>query len=415
MAELYGKLTDDGGRADAQEARNGLRHMLSLSLTKVADGLIDPKLVLSWLMNALGAPAVLVGLLVPIREAGALLPQIALAGWVRGLAHRKRAWTLGSLGQGIAASGICLAALTLEGVQAGVAITLCLAVLAVSRACASVSYKDILGKTIPKTRRGSVTGVAGSVSSVAVIVFALLLLSGMLREVVWLALAVGLAAALWLIAAALFSRLEEQASEPEAHPGLDLTPLRADAQFRWFILTRGALTATALAPPYLVLLEAGDGALNRLGAMVLASAAAAFVSSYVWGRLADRSSRKVLSLAGFAGGGVAMLMAVVAAALGWAQIFGVIPAILFVLMVAYQGVRSGRSTYLVDMSPEDQRSNYAALANTAIGILLLVTGLIGGALSFVGPMAALVGFAALSVLGGLLALKLKEVKQAQDA
>ena len=407
--EIYGRLTDDRGEADGQEARNGLRHMLSLSLTKVADGLIDPKLVLAWMMNALGAPAALIGLLVPVRVAGALVPQLALAGWVQGMAHRKWAWVTGSLGQGLAAAVICLVALTMQGLAAGIAIVAALAVLAVARACSSVSYKDVLGKTIPKTRRGSVTGVAGSVASVAVIVFALLLMSGLLHNVGTLAVAVGLAAVLWFVAAGLFSQLEEEASEPGEKAVLDLSPLREDAQFRHFILVRGALTATALAPPYLVLLEGGDGALQRLGAMVLASAAAAFVSSYIWGRLSDRSSRKVLMLSGF-GGAVAMLVAVAASALGWAETFGVIPAILFGLMIAYQGVRSGRSTYLVDMAPADSRSSYAALANTAIGVLLLVTGVLGGALSFVGPMAALLGFAALSALGGALALGLNEVE-----
>ena len=60
--------------ACAEEPRNRLVHLVSLSATKLADGLIDPKLVLSWLITALGAPAALAGLLVPVREAGALLP-----------------------------------------------------------------------------------------------------------------------------------------------------------------------------------------------------------------------------------------------------------------------------------------------------------------------------------------------------
>ena len=401
--ELYGTLTDDDGEATRTEARNGARHMVSLSMTKVADGLIDPKLVLSWLMNGLGAPAVLVGALVPVREAGALLPQLFLAGWVESMRHRKWAWITGCLGQGLAAAAICLFALTLEGWAAGLAIVAALAVLAVSRACASVSYKDILGKTIPKTRRGSVKGVAG-------LVFALLLMSGLVQNTPALIVAIGLAAGLWFCAAAVFSTLREKPSEPEAREGLDFTPLREDAQFRWFIAVRGLLTATALAPPYLVLLEGGEGALSRLGALVLASAAAAFVSSYVWGRLSDVSSRRVLMLSGLSGA-VAMLAAVAAALLGWASVYGVIPAILFVLMIAYQGVRSGRSTYLVDMAPEDARSTYAALANTAIGVLLLVTGLIGGALSFVGPVAALLGFAVLSAAGGIMALRLREVER----
>ncbi|MGY9049166.1 MAG: MFS transporter, partial [Rhodobacterales bacterium] len=276
-------------------------------------------------------------------------------------------------------------------------------------ALCSVSYKDILGKTIPKTRRGAVKGVAGSVSSAAVIVFALLLMSGLLQDVTPLALAVGFAACLWLLAALLFSRLEEEASERGARDTLDFTPIREDAQFRRFVAVRGLLTVTALAPPYLVLL-AGDSALQGLGAMVLASSLAAFLSSYVWGRLSDQSSRRVLALSGF-GGAVAMALAVAVSLAGWAGPIWVLPVILFVLMIAYQGVRSGRGIYLVDMAPEDGRASYAALANTLIGGLLLVTGLIGGGLSFIGPVAALAGFALLSLAGGALALGLKEVEQ----
>ncbi|WP_116597298.1 MFS transporter [Primorskyibacter marinus] len=408
---VFQALTGSEAKADQRDARNGLRHMAALSMTKVADGLIDPKLVLSWLLNAIGAPAYLTGLLVPIREAGALLPQLALAGWVRRMKYRKWAWIAGSAGQGVSAAGIALAALTLQGVAAGLVICGLLAVLAVSRACASVSYKDVLGKTVAKTRRGAVTGVAGSASAVGVVVFALLLMSGWLQSVSALAVAVGLAACLWLGAALLFSTLKEDASEDRDAPAIDLSPLREDAQFRRYILVRGALTATALAPPYLVLLSGGDGsALGKLGALVLASAAASFVSSYVWGRLSDRSSRWVLALCGF-GGALAIGAAPLAAWAGVAQIQLVIPAILFALMLAYHGVRQGRSTYLVDMSPEDERSTYAALANTVIGVLLLVTGALGGGLSLLGPVAALCAFAGLSAVGGVLALGLREVER----
>ncbi|UMA63759.1 MFS transporter [Roseivivax marinus] len=409
LREVYGTLTDDDGDASAREARNGLRHMVSLSVQKVADGLIDPKLVLAWLMNVLGAPAYLVGFLVPIREAGALLPQILLAGPTEALRHRKWVWVAGCAVQGGGALGIALSALMLDGAAAGVAICLSLAVLACARAACSVSYKDILGKTVPKTRRGAVKGVAGSASSAAVLVFALLLISGLLQEKGPLVVAILVASALWFLASAVFATLEEKPSEPGKSRGLDLSPLREDAQFRRFIAARGALTATALAPPYLVILSGGDSALQRLGALLLASAAAAFVSSYVWGRLSDRSSRKVLMLSGLSGG-IAMAVAALAGAMGWTDGVVIAPLILFVMQIAYQGVREGRGTYLVDMAPADKRSTYAALANTSIGVLLLVAGAFGGALSAGGAVWALAGFAVLSCVGALIAVGLNEVE-----
>jgi hypothetical protein len=407
---FYESLTG-GTEVRDVEARNGLRHMVSLTMTKVADGLIDPKLVLSWLAGTLGVPAAIIGSFVSIREAGALLPQIVFAGRVEAMKHRKWAWVAGSVGQGLMAAVIVLVALTLEGMAAGLAIAGALAILAASRALCSVSYKDILGKTVEKTRRGAITGVAGSVASLAVLGFAALLIFGVGQETVPVVIAISLAAGLWIAGAALFSGLEEKASdETDNRPAINLTPLREDAQFRRFIATRGALTVTALAPPYFVLLGGGDKALSGLGALLLASSAAAFLSSYVWGRFADKSSRKVLSLSGFTAA-VFMGLAVVLDAMGLAEPIWVVPVVLFGLMLAYQGVRQGRSVYLVDMSPEDARSSYAALANTLIGTLLLAVGALGGLLAMAGPQVALSGFAVLSVLGGMLALGLDEVEE----
>ncbi|MFW2542190.1 MFS transporter [Primorskyibacter sp. 2E107] len=406
---LYDTVAETDGETPPGEARNALRHIGSLSTTKIADGLIDPKLVLSWLGQALGAPAAITGLFVPIREAGALLPQILLAGWVQKMTHRKWAWVLGSAGQGIGAALIVLSALTLEGMAAGLAICAALALLALSRAACSVSFKDILGKTIAKHRRGTVTGVAGSAASLAVVIFALLLMSGLLREQAPVIAAIGLAAGLWLAAAALFSTLEEDPSDTGEAQSLDFTPLREDGNFRRFIAVRGLLTVTALAPPYFVLLGGGQGALKGLGALLLASALASFVSSYVWGRLADHSARLVLALSGLCGAGFALL-AVAAETFGWSGSGYVIPAILFGFMLAYQGVRRGRSVYLVDISPEESRARYAALANTVIGGLLLAVGGLGGALAVGGPLVALAGFAVLSLIGGLLAFRLRDEK-----
>lgn len=399
------------------EPRNALTAAASLTMTKLSDGLIDPKLVLSWLLTTLGAPALYVGLLVPIREAGALLPQLVAADRVRGMAVRKRVWVAGSAGQGLAAAGMVVAALTLGGAAAGAAICALLAVLAVSRSLCSVSFKDVLGKTVAKTRRGTVTGLAGSVASAGVIAFALLLMTGWVDRLTLVLFALGLTAALWLMAAALFATLKETASDaapPEGSPLRHLALLREDARLSRFIAVRGCLTATALAPPFLVLLAsgAGEARFDQLGALLLASAAASFLSSYVWGRLSDRSSRKVLILAG----GLGALSLAASLALWAAGLFGATWAVttcLFVLMIAYHGVRSGRSTYLVDMAPEDNRAGYTAVSNTVIGAILLASGGFGALASLMGPALPVALFAGLCVVAALIALGLEEVETGQ--
>jgi len=416
---------DDEGRVCAdipesacnQEPGNFFKHVGSLALTKSADGLIDPKLVLSWLMTSLGAPVALIGLLVPVREAGALLPQLLTAGFLRRLQRRKWAWAAGSLVQGLAAAAIGLVAISMTGVAAGWAMVIALAILALARSICSVCYKDVLGKTIDKSRRGTATGLAGSIASVSVIVYALILSSNLVDRMLLVTGGLFLAGAAWIVAALLFATLQEEAGATEGGKTAlkeafnNFTYLRDDRQLLRFILTRGLLTATALAPPFMIAVgsEAGEG-YDKLGFLVLASALASLCSSFVWGRLSDRSSRKVLVFS-------ALVAAVILAATSWLAFAGtlgggiILPVLLFGLMIAYQGVRLGRSTHLVDMADKDTRAAYTALSNTIIGLLLLAGGVFSLIANWFGGEVVLAIMAGMSGLAILAAWGLEEVQR----
>lgn len=204
-------------------ARAFLTHVVSLTATKTADSIINPKLVLSWLLGTLGAPAWAVGALVPVREAGALLPQIALAPRVAASRQRKWFWVAGSFAQGMAALGIAASALWLEGVAAGVAIVGFLAILAIARSSCSVSYKDALARTVAKGERGTVSGTAGSLASVFALGFAALLAAGIVPlEPVAIAGAIVVAAALWIGASLLFMTLDEPKRTNGDAPGIGI-------------------------------------------------------------------------------------------------------------------------------------------------------------------------------------------------
>lgn len=279
--------------------------------------------------------------------------------------------------------------------------------LALARSACSVSHKDVFGRTVAQSRRGKVTGLAGTVSAAAVVVLAGLLIAGILRSEGAVIGVIALAGLCWIGAAAIFAGIEEAPGEmdgPDLSVGY-LSILRGDANLRRFIFVRGLLTSTALAPPFFVLLASEEAGLGRLGMLVLASSLAAFLSSYVWGRFADRDSRFVLLGAG-ALGAAGMLAAI---GLHMAGLAGAIPVALFVLMLGWHGVRLARTIYLVDISDEALRARNTALANTAIGVILLLAGGLGGVLSMIGPMAALAGFAVMALAGGLLALRLRPV------
>ncbi|TVQ61532.1 MAG: MFS transporter [Phycisphaerales bacterium] len=404
-----------------EQPRNFTVHVASLTLTKAGDGLADPKLTLAWLLTALGAPAGMIGLLVPVREAGSLLPQLVTAGVLRKLPVRKWAWALGSVAQALALIGIAATAFTMEGPAAGAAIIGLLAVFAVARSVCSVTYKDVLGKTVSKATRGTATGSAATASAGVVLAFGALLSFGIIPLTVPnVAIVLLVAAGCWLAAAALFATLAEAPGSTEGGQSAlrvavrQVGLLRTDAPLRRFIVTRGLLTATALAPPYVLAMSGvdGDNGLGRLGPFLIASATASLVSSYIWGRMSDRSSRRVMILAGVIGAATMAGAAVAGlAGVGGATGLWLFPTLLFVLMIAHQGVRVGRATHIVDMATEETRAAYTALSNTAIGVLLLAAGATAAVAQRFGFEATLLLFAGMSALAALSATRLDEAQR----
>ncbi len=406
-----------------EQPRNYGVHLVSLSLTKIGDGLADAKLVLSWLLDALGAPALTVALLVPVRESLSLLPQLAVAGWMRRHAVRKWFWVGGSLGQAACLLAMAAAAWRLDGAIAGWTIVGLLAVFSLARGVCSVASKDVLGKTIAKQRRGTLNGYASTAAGLGVIALGLVLQlePGSERGIEFFVGLLAVAAALWFLAAGVFALLEEYpgASDGGAnalHEAMaSLGSVLEDSQLRRFLIARALLVSTALMAPFIAILsrDLGGSNLSDLGILVLASGVAASVSASVWGRWSDRSSRKVMAAAGalaaLAGLAVSTCALLVTQGGAWlAYLFG---ALYFVLCIAHTGVRLGRKTHLVDMAGSDRRASYVAISNTLIGIVLLLGGAAGVLAQAAGPAFTVLTFSVLAGLGALASLALEETQQ----
>lgn len=254
---------------------------------------------------------------------------------------------------------IGVTALMLEGAAAGWTIVALLAVFGLARSVCSVSYKDVLGKTVSKTTRGTATGTASSVAAAGVLAFGFLLSVAIIPlTVTSIAIALIVAGILWLAAGFAFTTIKEEPGANEVGgDGVStaisqFSLLKDDPQLGRFIAVRGLLIATALAPPFLLALagEVGGQSLSALGPFVIASALASMLSGYVWGRFADRSSRFVLISAAIMSGVILGAVGVNSfAETGLTKINWLMACALFVLIVSYQGVRLGRSTHLTDM------------------------------------------------------------------
>jgi hypothetical protein len=130
--------------------------LCSLVLTKTGDLLASPKIVLAWLLGSIGAPPFLIAWLVPIRESGSLIPQLAIGAWVRRHPRRAGFWVMGSAMQGVCVAGMALAVWKLDGWQAGLAVLGLLIVFSLSRGFCSVSMKTCRGSALPC---GTVIGI----------------------------------------------------------------------------------------------------------------------------------------------------------------------------------------------------------------------------------------------------------------
>ena len=396
-------------------------HLIAMIANKTGDLVASPKLVLPWLMGAIGAPTWMIGLLVPIRESLALLPQLAVAGWMRRKAVRKGFWIAGAAVQGLSVIGMIGAALVSGATLAGVLIILLLVIFSLGRGVCSVAYKDVQGKTVAKTRRGTLSGYAASAAGGLTVVLGVVLwlVPASTHSLAPLLILLAIAGALWLLAALVFAALHEHPGATDgggnalaaAWQSLSLIPGKPG--FARFIAVRGLLVATALAAPYYAELarESGGHGIANLAVLLALSGLASLIAAPVWGRFSDRSSRQVLALTGV----LAAALNLGVAGCAWAGaggVLGVWPFAIgyFVLAGLHAGVRLGRKTYLTDLADENDRAQLTAVANTSIGVVLLAG---GGLIAAIGTFGAAVAVAALAVptlAAAALALGLPEVE-----
>lgn len=429
VEELYNRITgDEDARVcrDIPEAacddqpRNFFAYLWANLLGKIADEIASAKLVIPWLLGALGAPAAYIGFLVPIREGGVLLPQLVVAAAVRHLPVRKPVWVAGALLSMTSLLGMAWVAMTMEGAAAGIGIITMLLIYSLSRGLCSVSAKDVLGKTVSKSRRGALMGWSASLSGLAVLALGLWLGTANLQQsdtVLFAGLFIG-AAVTWLLAAAIFALIREQAGATEGG-GNALTValkqfrlLHTDSILRRFIIARTLLLSVALASPFYVLVaqQSTDAGLVGLGALIVANGLANSVSAPFWGYIGDRASRDVMAIAA-TGAGLLGVFTWISHTLAWAWVFsepGM--AIIFLLLnIMHSGTRLGRKIYLVDMATGDNRAAYVALSNTVIGVMMLIGGLIGLLGDWLGAAAILLVLGVGSILAAVYIMRLPSV------
>ena len=283
----------------------------------------------------------------------------------------------------------------------------------------SIAAKDVLGKVIPKKKRGNISGLAASIAGFATLTFGLMMwfFSGQ-KEQNTVLIALCLGAVLWVVAALFYSRINEYKGATQGGKNGFLNALSKlkllyqDKQFAHFVITRAFLLCSALSAPfYIILASSQQFEFSLLAVFLAVSGLASLISGPIWGRLSDFSSQKVLVIS-------ALLVtingvSVFVIATWYSQLFEyawVIPGFYFLLCIAHQGVRLGRKTYLVDMAQGNKRTDYVSVSNTVIGILLLMLGSIGLLEAFLSTAQLILLYSLLGLLGAISAIFLPQAE-----
>jgi MFS family permease len=395
--------------------------MCSNIFTKLGDTLSNPKTVLAWVMSYVSAPVYLISFIVPIRESGSMLPQLVIASYIRTKEKRKWVYIIGALLQFASIAAIGFVSLNTEGAIAGWLIILFLITFSLSRGLCSVASKDVLGKTIPKTRRGKLKGYTVAISGVLVLLAGLYMIYKTKDDVgiTFYSYTIFFASAMWLISALIYAGIREFPGETsggqngwkEALKRMNL--VRSDKNFRHFIIARSLLLCSALTAPFYVLLAqtyAGkEGYL--LGLFIIANGLASIISAPVWGRMADVSSKNVMVIAATIAALLGIVMFVLVSYVPVAKnAYWMYPVAFFILGIAHSGVRLGRKTYIVDMAGGNKRTDYVAVSNTIIGFILLITGGISAVAATISTEGIILILSLFGIAGAYVSYKLPNVE-----
>lgn len=386
--------------------------------SKLAEQIAGPNLILPWLFQLLGTPIWMFGFLMPIKQTFSLLPQMVVAGQIRQLAERKWVWVGSGIIQALCLLLMIPVALWLSPVAAGFFLLALLIIFSTASGTASVAFQDVLGKTIDKGHRGKLLARRALVGGILTTVAGLLLnrYRGNQQDLTPVLILLLVAVVLWLLAAFFFALVREfpgavqggRNALSESRAGLQLW--RQQRGFRRFLQARSLLLSVELATPFFVL-HAGQLLqlkIQSIGALVIAVGLSQILSSPFWGRMADRSSKNVMTLSAvIAFGSVTLAIGLTFLPFYSLQYAGYL--LVFVLIgLAEAGVRLGRKTYLVDATSHEERATYTAFSNSVVGIIAILSGITGLIAQWLGASVMLLAIAVFMLLGFLACRKMPE-------
>ncbi|MFO7945652.1 MAG: MFS transporter [Armatimonadota bacterium] len=409
-------------------------------LVALGNRLLDPVTILPLLVYRLSGLAGAVGILQAIFYAAPALTQLFAARWIDTAPQKRPIFNGYSVVRFIALMGMAGALLGGAYLSHTVILILLLSFFTLwflAQGITTLAFLDMIAKSVPTTRRGSLWMWRQSLGRVLVLVIAIPFVHYMLRAdppapfpinygyvVLSAALVLGIS---WLI----FSRAEEPPGKPAGHTltlrqhlarGLRL--VRRDPHYRRLIRVQMLLISAMAIAPFLITFGAREWDLpDSVAATFLTVGIISHIlGAFIVGRLSDsQGNRRVIILAGASilATSVLSLMVTSFAPVGVLDIFGLeVSYRVLVLCVCFLGVGMsmaavfpGYMNYMMDIAPRRKRPSYFGFASVSLVPAGLVPLAFGWAADIAGFSWIFLAASILSAIGLLLAVRMEEPRE----
>ena len=420
-------LKGEGERTEQSVPANFAAVVLNGLFFPTAARVLSTGLVLTWFISDLTPSAFWVGLLVPVQQGLALVPQPVFAEWIAAKPRRAPYYAGQALLRTFVWAALGLAVWSLGSEHASILLALFFLVFAVDATCGgfgNIAFNDALASVIPQGLRGRVRGWRGVFGSVAASIAGLLIryYFSARSEVAAFGTLFVAAGVLYALGGLVFALIDE----PEKERASTTRPRLADlfrrmremlrrVAFRRFVIAQALLIPLTQGLPFFTLFakRAFGLELKTLGLLILVDAITPIVGNFVWGRLADARGNRWVMFAAALFGVLALVCGGVLYAIrgqGWSGAFVLLSfaVLVFASGTATIGIDLATKNYVLDLAPNAaERPIYIGVNDTLVGlptILLIGTGFVIDTLGFA-PV--FTGIGALALGGALVARRLR--------
>jgi MFS family permease len=421
--------------AQAKEVRrNFALHALNGTLFQFARGMIDPSLVLTtWFVGRLTSSNLLLGLVVPLGQAGWFLPQVFASAPIQRMKRKKPVYlTSAAIRVIVWASLAVMVWLIDEPTVLLPGFFMLYAIAQLAAGPAGLAFFDVVAKTVPAHRRGGLFATrmfAGGILALgASWVVNIVLDHPSLPFPHDIALLLTLFSVMLIPAFATFLAVREP-------PGASIAErvgirrqlrragqiLKKDPVYRTYTIIRLIIALTGIALPfYSVYAKNVLGAQASMAGIYAATVTGAkLLSNPILGWISNRKGNRLVLKLLIGGRGLTLLVALVLVGLvSLLQLKGTwlpylaIPLFLLDGMLFPAGIMAG-SNFLMELAPDTERSIYLGLTNTLSGIVTLLSVLGGLLVDLLGFGGLFSVSAVLCGVGFALTTRLPEPRESQ--